>query len=282
MKNVNNFPPREVLAPTDLSDLSLAALGTARIFHERFGSRITVLHAETLEAPPYFTRDQADELLAQAKATREAALDHVGRVSESVLSFRPRVRVAEGPAARAILSAAQEIPADLIVMGSHGRGAVESFFMGSVTERTVRQSTVPVLATPTAPGAEPFRHLLCPVDAGAVSRRALRYAAAVAESFGSSLTVLHASESDTAESTCPEVTEELRSRCRVEEVLRRGDPVENILRAAHMGDYDLLVMGVEGKSSLWGELVSSTTERVMRVVRKPLLIVPNLSKEESS
>ena len=49
-----------------------------------------------------------------------------------------------------------------------------------------------------------------------------------------------------------------------------------------MGDYDLVVMGVEPKSSLWGELVSSTTERVMRVLRKPLLIVPNPFKEESS
>jgi nucleotide-binding universal stress UspA family protein len=42
-----------------------------------------------------------------------------------------------------------------------------------------------------------------------------------------------------------------------------------------MGDHDLVVMGFERKSSLWGELVSSTTERVMRVLRKALLIVPN-------
>ncbi len=85
-----------------------------------------------------------------------------------------------------------------------------------------------------------------------------------------------------AEDVCPQATEELRGRCRLEEVLQPGDAVENILRAAHMGDYDLVVMGVEPKSSLWGELVSSTTERVMRVLRKPLLIVPNPFKEESS
>jgi nucleotide-binding universal stress UspA family protein len=58
-------------------------------------------------------------------------------------------------------------------------------------------------------------------------------------------------------------------------VLQPGDPVETILRAAHMGDHDLVVMGFERKSSLWGELVSSTTGQVMRVLRKPLLIVPN-------
>jgi nucleotide-binding universal stress UspA family protein len=282
MSDLTNFPPQEILAPVDLSDLTAAALAYARLFHERFGSRITVVHAESFEAPPYFTREQADELLEQARATRTAALEHVGREAESVLGFRPSVRIVEGPAVRAILTAAEQIPADLIVMGSHGRGAVEGFFMGSVTERTVRQARVPVLAAATPPGTTPFRHILCPVDAGAVSRRALRYAAAVAESFGSLLTVLHAKENALTEDVCPQATEELRGRCRLEEVLQPGDAVENILRAAHMGDFDLVVMGVEPKSSLWGELVSSTTERVMRVLRKPLLIVPNPFKEESS
>lgn len=256
MNELKHFPPREVLAPTDLSEISKAALAYARLFHERFSSRITVLHAESFEAPPYFTRDQAEELLARAKAMRKDALEHVERDAESVLGFRPSTRVVEGPPAQAILTAAKEIPADLIVMGSRGRGAVESFFMGSVTDRVVRQAAIPVLATPIPPPAVWFRRILCPVDSGAVSRQALRYASALAEIFDSRL----------------DVVEEQAS----------GDSVENILRAAHEGDYDLVVMGVARKSSIWGELVSSTTERVMRVARKPLLLIPEVAKEDRS
>lgn len=280
MSTLQGFPPREVLVPMDWSDLSTAALSYAGVFHERFGSRITVLHAESLEAPPYFTREQRDELLAQAKAAREAALEHLAQEAESILGFRPSTRIVEGPASRAILAAAEGIPADLILMGSRGRGGVEGLFMGSVAERTVRQSKVPVLVVGAVTGTMGFRRVLCPVDSGPVSRKALAYAAAVAESFDSDLTILHAREDAATEDGCPEVTDELRRRCRVEEVVRRGDPAENIVRAAHMDDHDLVVMGVEWKSSLWGELVSSTTDRVMRIVRKPLLVVPMSFQEK--
>jgi nucleotide-binding universal stress UspA family protein len=202
-----------------------------------------VLHAETLEAPPYFTRDQADELLARAQATRKAALEHLEREAASVLGFRPSARVLEGPAPRAILAAAAEIPADLIVMGSRGRGAVESFFMGSVTERVVRQAGIPVLATPRVPAA-PFRHILYPLD----SQQSHGYAAALAESFGSRLSAVQ------------------------EEALRRGEVDESV---------DLVVLGAERGPSLWGELVGSTTERVLRVVGRPLLLIPYVNGEET-
>jgi nucleotide-binding universal stress UspA family protein len=272
MKGPTAFPPREILAPTDWSDLSKAALGHARLFHERFGSRVTLLHAESFEAPPYFTGEQAEELLRQAQAMRRRAADDLRREGESILGFRPEVSLVEGPASGAILRAADQISADLIVMGTHGRGAVESFFMGSVTERTVHGARAPVLAVTGPLAPTPFRRILCPVGDGAVSRRALDYAAAWAERFESLLTVLHV-KANGPEIFCPQSTDGLR--CRTEEVLQPGEPVETILRAAHMGDHDLVVMGFERKSSLWGELVSSTTGQVMRVLRKPLLIVPN-------
>jgi nucleotide-binding universal stress UspA family protein len=60
----------------------------------------------------------------------------------------------------------------------------------------------------------------------------------------------------------------------------REDSVESILRADHEGDYDLVVLGIERTSSLWGELVRSPAERVMRVVRKPLLLIPYVDQEE--
>jgi hypothetical protein len=48
------FPPKNILVPTDMGPASKSALRYARFFHERFGSKVTVLHAEHLELPPYF------------------------------------------------------------------------------------------------------------------------------------------------------------------------------------------------------------------------------------
>lgn len=56
--------------------------------------------------------------------------------------------VVEGAPERAICDYADERDADLIAMGTHGREGVKRFFLGSVTERTVRENEVPVLAIP--------------------------------------------------------------------------------------------------------------------------------------
>jgi nucleotide-binding universal stress UspA family protein len=54
--------------------------------------------------------------------------------------------VRDGSAHRAILAAAEEADADMIVMGTHGRTGVGRVLLGSVTERVVRRSDAPVLS----------------------------------------------------------------------------------------------------------------------------------------
>ena len=56
------FPPRNILVPTDLGPVSKSALKYARFFHDRFGSRVYVLHAEHLKLPPYFSSGQLGDL----------------------------------------------------------------------------------------------------------------------------------------------------------------------------------------------------------------------------
>jgi nucleotide-binding universal stress UspA family protein len=54
----------------------------------------------------------------------------------------------QGATVDALLAEAQKLAADLIVLGSHGRGAVHKLLVGSVAEGVVRGSTVPVLLVP--------------------------------------------------------------------------------------------------------------------------------------
>ena len=55
----------------------------------------------------------------------------------------------EGDCAKAILKAANEISAEVIVMGSHSRKWFENTTMGSVTEKVLRNTTIPILIIPT-------------------------------------------------------------------------------------------------------------------------------------
>ena len=60
----------------------------------------------------------------------------------------------EGPAAREIVESAVEWGADLIVMGTHGRGRVASFLMGSTAQEVLRDARCPVLAVPERPSPD--------------------------------------------------------------------------------------------------------------------------------
>ena len=85
-------------------------------------------------------RKQGEELLLRARM----------RAGETV----PKECVLlEGPAAREIIEAANEWECDLIVMGTHGRGRVASFLMGSTAQEVLRNARCPVLAVPDRPGS---------------------------------------------------------------------------------------------------------------------------------
>jgi len=68
------------------------------------------------------------------------------RFVEKETELPAEVRVMEGRPVDVILKAAEQAGADLIVMGTHGRGGINRLVVGSVTDRVLRQSPIPVLA----------------------------------------------------------------------------------------------------------------------------------------
>jgi nucleotide-binding universal stress UspA family protein len=90
------------------------------------------------------------ELLSQARAAAEHQLEKV------LKPIRTRIPAATGVVRlgspwEQILEAAQELGADLIVVGSHGRTGVARALLGSIAEKVVRLSAVPVLTVPGPP-----------------------------------------------------------------------------------------------------------------------------------
>jgi len=140
---------KQILVATDFSEPSDAALAYGRELARTFGAQLTVLHvAENIAARAY----GADGFVFAEPELQRDVETAARRQLDAQLSDEDRAQLrAEGvvltanSTAVAIVGFAQETKVDLIVMGTHGRGAVAHLLMGSVAERVVRTAPCPVL-----------------------------------------------------------------------------------------------------------------------------------------
>lgn len=288
-----------ILCPVDFSEFSQRALHHAEALAHWYGARLTILQVfvnrPAMDLPPV-TMSDADRGQIMADMKRFAG------------HLRPEVpldlRVREGTDIhREILSEAKAIPADLLVMGSHGRSGFERLLLGSVTERVIRQAPCPTMVVPRrAADAAPdepvrFRRILCPVDFSEGSICALRYAMSLAEEADAKLMVLHVIEVPpevtanpisgefdvdrvraAAEAQCRKrlqdlVPDSVPTYCTVETAVREGAAYREILKEAANYGTDLIVMGTQGRGAIDRLVFGSNTARVMRAAACPALIV---------
>ncbi|MBX3192046.1 MAG: universal stress protein [Labilithrix sp.] len=130
-----------ILVPTDFGLAASVALEHAVALAKAFGARIVVLHVEKAVLTPYpIALMPPPETLAEAA---RAELERFVRDRELPLGSVARLRLGE-PAAE-ILEEVKASNADIVVMGTHGHRGIERFLLGSVAEKIVRTSPVPVL-----------------------------------------------------------------------------------------------------------------------------------------
>ncbi len=141
-----------LLVPVDFGDLSGTAIGLARELASALRADLALVHAFHGISVPYTE-------LPPALVERELSGVEVGAARAlDVLASRSgaaRAVLRHGEPAEVVLAVAAEIGATMIVMGTHGRRGLPRLVLGSVAERVVRESPVPVVTVrlPTADGA---------------------------------------------------------------------------------------------------------------------------------
>jgi nucleotide-binding universal stress UspA family protein len=133
---------RHILVPTDFGDASERARALALELARRFDARVTLVHVWSVPSAVYGEGLSwpTEELEAAAKRALGAALE------ASVKVYPPTKAVLRvGVAWDRILDCVKADGVDLIVMGTHGRRGLSRLFLGSVAEKVVRLSPVPVL-----------------------------------------------------------------------------------------------------------------------------------------
>jgi nucleotide-binding universal stress UspA family protein len=199
-----------------------------------------------------------------------------------------------------IVDRAVSWPADLVVIGTHGRSGFDRALLGSVAERVIHKAPCPVLTVPPsahAASASPvaIRRVLCPVDFSPSSLVALGFAVDMARQIHAAVTVLHVIDWPTegeplahARDAAPEylsfLLDDGRDRLKtavpseasdvqVTEVVVAGRAKREVLRYASEHDSDIILMGAQGRDGFGLTLLGSTTERVVRDATCPVLTV---------
>jgi nucleotide-binding universal stress UspA family protein len=139
------LPLRKILVPTDFSPCAAAALDYATELASKFDAEIRLVHVQP-SLPAYASFPTPVPLPAEwVESMRKQAQTELGKEAGRVQRVKVGTELREGTIHESVLAAATSFAADLIVMGTHGRRGVSHVLLGSVAERVVRQSTVPVL-----------------------------------------------------------------------------------------------------------------------------------------
>ena len=135
---------------TDGSELADKALEQVRELAEIHGSRIVAVHANELLAG----RAGGAPVFADEPDLEEKIVGQVGELHAAGFDARLEIRTGTQDVAKLLAAAAEDAGADLIVVGTHGRGGVAATLMGSVARALCHTSRLPVLVVPPAIRAE--------------------------------------------------------------------------------------------------------------------------------
>src|SRR5215475_1997081 len=300
---------QNIVVPIDFSKMSVQAIQIARQLARRFGASIHLAHIRHLNyavdfvapAPPivpfsFMPYEQNAEQTALKELKKVASECGVSSVNCHVLSGAPPFDE--------ICRLGQTVPADLIVMPTHGRTGLKHVFLGSTAERIVQHSSCPVLVTrgnraqsKNGPRLR-IKTILVPVDFSSCSREGLRYAISFANEFGAKIILLHAtylgyiySSEGTAIYDIPALQKAARKRAerKMRELVRSvnfgdikfemeftdGSPVIDICAAAEDQDVDLIITSTHGFTGFRHVLMGSIAEQVVRHAPCSVLVVPS-------
>lgn len=273
-----------ILVPTEMDEFGSLALRYALLFNKRLDSKLTLLHAAEIswlanEHPAGYYFQSVEEARFELELRlREFAARYVPESADVSAVF------ADDDPPHAIVKTANDIRADLIVMSTHGRHGLGRAFLGSVAERVLRESDVPVLtvrpdlARPDTTVA--IRTVLCPINFTEAARSALEEATAIAEAFGAELLLMHVRENG-HEPNEPSVESQfsnwvdplIRKRTEYRAIVIHGDAAASVLEAAEPMHDTLLVIGAQHRRFSNATIIGTTTERLTRFARLPVITV---------
>lgn len=281
----------EILVPTDGSGAAGTAAETALDLARRFDASIhAITVVELNESPADIEAEVAEEVTRRGEKTLATLRDQAADVGVSATT---QVIETADPVHQTITDYAREHDVDLIVMGTHGRTGLNRLVLGSITERTLRTSPMPVLTVHEDVSLDPdFEAVLVPTDGSDAASVAAGHGVTLAEATDAAMHVVHvvdltpvsgdfgsAEALAALEEAGQQAVDDVISRAEdagvrsVEASVLSGRPARAILDYVEERDIDLIVMGTHGRTGLERYFLGSVAEKIVRVADVPVLTV---------
>lgn len=285
--------PKKILLSTDGSEDAVLATRAAVDIANGAGAELHLVHAWSPVPSTRFEQFIRTEMHREAQRLVQDQAEQLKSLGGTVAS----THLKEGPLVEEILETCAEVGADLLVMGTRGQGPVARLLLGSVVEGVVFGATSPVLVVRGGDAAWPPRRVICADDSSESARLAAELAIGIGSLFDTRNLIMRVYP------RLPSVDEEGRqmdSR-RVDDELRReeqaleeraaqfgtagdrpkvciavGNPAKVIMQEA--GDEPeqcLISVGKRGLSAIGRMRLGSTSTKILRVARGPVLIYPH-------
>lgn len=266
---------KTALVTSDLSEASDRLISCLGILHSFGVKQVLLVHALGLDQP----KAEGSELAGFVASRLEAQKTRICK-----LGFETSLTIAQGLPFSEIIRISHECSVELIVMGSHGAGFASEVLLGSVTQRVLRRSTLPVLVIrtdkPSAAASPSIKRMLFPTDFSDNAERAFSCLEKLVSPETERVVLLHADESP--REACAEHLEHLRARLHavgvqnVGVVVETKNPLTSILAHAVADDCSLIIMGSQGRGFIPELFIGSVSFNVVRKTMIPVLLVPAL------
>jgi nucleotide-binding universal stress UspA family protein len=298
-----------ILCPTDYSEFSQRAMRRAVELAGWFGARVTAVHVIPIAPPGLMGTGYGGFVAVSEEVLRAWRDDESRRLGSFVAPFMDAgVPIAtelipgvEGNPWREIKTLAEDLPADLIVMGTHGRTGLHHVLLGSVAEKMLRVAPCPVLtvgAHERESGIGPlFRRVVCATDLTRASGPTVDLALSLAEENLARLTLIHVIQDlhdtsgdvhahvpgpgdlprtpiDRAHERLFQLGVPAHSFCSVDERVETGTAWKQILSLAQATHADLIVIGAHKGGASRRLFLGSTANEIVRRAPCPVLVVP--------
>ncbi|WP_445666196.1 universal stress protein [Fodinibius sp. AD559] len=283
----------KILVPLDFSDLGSKALYSAERMAKLFNGSVTPFHSylplNEVDGGPYMfgmgtsTMEDFDEI---EEALYERLSELANEEIDSSLVTEPLISI--GNPAQSIVEESKDF--DMIVMTTHGRTGFSRFFLGSVSEKVLRMSDIPVLIVNEERELTNLDRIMVTTDFSDHSKEAFPVAMEIAKKANAKLELVnvmpydpqHEDEPDDSKKQLreqrlkvlsKEVMHEMGNLLETKVIISEDTPHEAILNYNLENPHDLIVMSTVGRTGIDYLMMGSTTANVARHVKSPVLSV---------
>lgn len=282
----------KILVPVDFSDRSRKALEVSNTFAPIIGGKVTPFysHLPISELDEPYALGMSTKMYQNFEDIEATLASRVKELSKEVVDekYLDEPMVTMGNAAQSIVDASEDF--DYIIMSSHGRTGFSRFLLGSVAEKVLRLSNVPVMIVENESTVGDFKKILVTTDFSDNATGAFPYALDIAQKTGGTIDLLHVLsfdhlDDDQKDLSLRKIREErlkilkkehfqpISDRVTSKVIITQGSPHEAIHNHAKDNEYHLIIMATVGRTGFNYLMMGSTTANVVRHVKNAVLSV---------